>query len=223
MKSRPRIDNEGFGYTDHSEPSNGNLVSVHLTYKGYGIIKTCEILAIESPRDSYTALLKDLETGKEAELPASAFSATLFYPENCGFRLVGHRMDHLWTNGTVIVHDKTNPEYRGKGETAIAIFSTLGFEVERATTRDSLLELKSVHMPFDDYNTRVGLRYIHELQNLYADLMPDEVLDLTPFIEYAVNHQIKSRSRIDGYAQEKEREAKKLRQPLPKSTSLKRK
>lgn len=220
---RPDFDKSVFGYTGHSQPRVGNFVSVFITYKGFGTSKLCEILAIDSPNDKYFALLKDIETGQPAELPVSGFSATLFYPENCGFRLVGRRMDHLWTNGLVVVHELTNPEYRGKGDAAIAVFPTLGFEVENAITRDSLLQLKPVHMPFDEYNTRVGLRYVHELQNLFADLLPDEVLDLSSFIEYAVNYQIESRLRLDGYAKEKDRQAQKIRRPVTKSALLKRK
>lgn len=95
MKNQTDFNQSVFGYTKHSEPRVGNFVSVFITHRGYGTSKLCEILAINSPSSKYYATLKDLETGHTTELPVSGFSATLFYPENCGFRLVGHRMDHL--------------------------------------------------------------------------------------------------------------------------------
>lgn len=119
-----------------------------------------------------------------------------------------------------MVHDLTNPEYTDHGDAATAVFSTLGFEVERSITRDSLLRLKSAHMSFDGHSIRVGLRYVHELQNLYTDLLPGEVLDLGSFIESAIKYQKESRLRLDGYAHKKEREEQKLRKPVTKSSLL---
>lgn len=176
------------GYSDYARFRINNLVRVPFTYKGIGTSLIGKIIQMKIDGDESRFEVMGLESRKTDVGTVgigSGFSSLLIDPEGLGFERE-NRMSHRWYRDGIELHSVSDGDRK------------LGYEVTDSTSGRRLAGARYNLIPGTNY-VDVGLQYVHELQNLYSDLLPDKSLDIDNYIEKRIAHQGKSRKRIDEY------------------------
>ncbi|MGX5858275.1 hypothetical protein ACWKW6_31755 [Dyadobacter jiangsuensis] len=181
--NNPLDDPALIGYSSYSRFRVGNLIYISGLHGNVGIHIPGRILAIGSDEDPSLIEIESLATGATAFVKPSVpgvFGTRILYPENLGFKLSAEDR-HSYSDGITILSSS----------------GTQNFRVTDAVSGRVVYDKREIYDILSECTRNLGIEFVHELQNLYADEFSNETLDLSGYIERSLKALAKSKERID--------------------------
>lgn len=166
----------------------GNLV-LHYPKHFDDPIEYCRITEINLDSAWYT--IRSVRTGEYFQGKQTSFEPILFFQWDWGFK---QESPKYYTNSELLLYDyKEFKEFVGGGQVrefidgvetfwevdGVATFKQAGFKVKKMGTEDWLIDGTD-----RDKKSKidVGLQFVHEFQNIYAEEFPEIVFDTDTFL-----------------------------------------